>query len=127
MTKKIMIVDDNPDLLFSVKNGLEDADPEINVISVESAELCLERLKNNEIPDLILLDIMMPGINGWEMFDKLKENASWRNIPVIFLTARTDRIAKNAGQFLAEDYIEKPFEVEDLKRRIDKVINKTKA
>jgi len=127
MIKKIMIVDDNPDLLFSVKNGLEDADPEINVISVESAELCLERLKNNEIPDLILLDIMMPGINGWEMFDKLKENVSWRNIPVIFLTARTDRIAKNAGQFLAEDYIEKPFEVEDLKRRIDKVINKTKA
>lgn len=127
MLKKIMVVDDNPDLLFSVKNSLEDIYPQVSVISVESAELCLEKLKNNEIPDIILLDIMMPGINGWEMFDKLKENASWRNIPVIFLTARTDRIAKNAGQFLAEDYIEKPFKVEDLKRRIDNVINKTKA
>lgn len=127
MAKKIMMIDDNPDLLFSVKHGLEDADPEINVISVESAEICLEKLKNNEIPDLILLDVMMPGINGWEMFDKLKENDSWRHIPVIFLTARTDEVAKNAGKFLADDYIEKPFEIDDLKKRIYQAINKTKV
>ncbi len=124
MVKNIMIVDDNPDLVFSVKNGIESVNPDFKVIGVESGEKCLEKLKNNELPDLILLDIMMPGINGWEMFDKLKENNSWKTIPVIFLTARTDNVAKNAGKFLAEDYIEKPFEVEDLIDRINKSLNK---
>ncbi|MBD3263338.1 response regulator [Candidatus Woesearchaeota archaeon] len=124
MVKNIMIVDDNPDLLFSVKHGIESTDSNFKVISVKSAEKCLEKLKNKELPDLILLDIMMPGINGWEMFDKLKENENWKNIPVIFLTARTDNVAKNAGKFLAEDYIEKPFEVEDLIDRINKSLNK---
>ncbi len=124
MVKKIFVVDDKTDLLYSVKQGLEEIDPTLSVTGIESAEKCLEKLKNKEIPDLILLDIMMPGMNGWEMLDKLKENDSWRRIPVIFLTARTDKIAKNAGEFLAEDYIEKPFKIEDLRQRIYKVINK---
>ncbi len=124
MKKKIMVVDDNPDLRFSIKHGLENTDNEFNVTVVESAEACMNKLKNNEIPDLIILDIMMPEINGWEMFDKLKENNSWKNIPVIFLTARTDNVAKNAGKFLAEDYIEKPFELDDLIKRINKSLNK---
>jgi hypothetical protein len=80
---------------------------------------CLELLKNNQIPDIILLDIMMPKMSGWQVFYRLKENPSWKNIPVIFLTARTDEVAKNAGGFLGDDYIEKPFNREDLKKRID--------
>jgi DNA-binding response OmpR family regulator len=62
-------------------------------------------------------------MSGWEVFDRIKENPSWNTIPVIFLTARTDRIAKNAGSFLGEDYIEKPFEIVDLKNRIEKVFH----
>ena len=117
-----MVVDDSSDLLFSVKSGLEDINPDYNVIEVNSAENCLEMLKNNNIPDLIILDIMMPDMDGWEMFDCLKENENWKDIPVIFLTARTDKVAENAGKFLAEDYIEKPFEIEDLQYRIEKVL-----
>ncbi len=124
MVKKIFVVDDKTDLLYSVKQGLEEIDSEFEVIGIQSAEKCLEKLRNKELPDIILLDIMMPGMNGWEMFDRLKENDSWKKIPVIFLTARTDKIAKNAGKFLAEDYIEKPFNIEDLRQRIHKVINK---
>jgi DNA-binding response OmpR family regulator len=124
LVKKIFVVDDKTDLLYSVKQGLEEIDSEFEVIGIQSAEKCLEKLRNKELPDIILLDIMMPGMNGWEMFDRLKENDSWKKIPVIFLTARTDKIAKNAGKFLAEDYIEKPFNIEDLRQRIHKVINK---
>jgi len=119
-----MVVDDNPDVTISIKQGLENLDAEIKVLGVESGEQCLELLGNNQIPDVILLDIMMPEMSGWELFDRLKENASWRNIPVVFLTARTDRIAKNAGGFLGEDYIEKPFDIEDLKTRIGKILKK---
>ncbi|OYT30179.1 chemotaxis protein CheY [Thermoplasmatales archaeon ex4572_165] len=119
--KKIMIVDDNPDVLFSVKNGLEDIDTDFQIQGVDSGEKCLELLET-ESPDLILLDIMMPGMSGWKTFDKIKENNKWNGIPVVFLTARTDKVAKNAGGFLAEDYIEKPFNLEDLHQRIKSAI-----
>lgn len=122
MVKKIMVVDDNPDVIFSVKSGLETVSDEFRIIGVESGEKCLEFLQT-EHPDLILLDIMMPGMSGWKTFDKIKENEDWKKIPVVFLTARTDRVAKNAGGFLGEDYVEKPFDIKDLKGRIDKVFN----
>lgn len=121
MAKKIMVVDDNPDVIFSVKSGLENVTENFRIIGVESGEKCLEFLET-EKPDLILLDIMMPGMSGWKTFDKIKENESWKKIPVVFLTARTDRVAKNAGGFLGEDYVEKPFNIKDLKLRIDQVL-----
>ena len=123
MVKKIMIVDDNPDIILSIKNGLEVVAGDYEIIGVESGEKCLELLET-ETPDLILLDIMMPEMSGWETFDKLKGNALWGKIPVVFLTARTDRVAKNAGGFLGDDYIEKPFEIAELKRRIDEITNR---
>ncbi|MDG6218678.1 MAG: response regulator [Candidatus Thermoplasmatota archaeon] len=121
MVKKILVVDDNPDIIFSVKNGLETVTDEFSIIGVESGEKCLEILET-EHPDLILLDIMMPGMSGWKTFDKIKENESWKQIPVVFLTARTDRVAKNAGFFLGEDYVEKPFDVKDLRNRIEHIL-----
>ena len=125
MVKKILAVDDEPDVIYTVKNGLESLDPELTVTCVDSGKKAFELLENNEIPDLILLDIMMPDMSGWEVIKRLKENPSWENIPIIFLTARTDRVAEEAGGFLAEDYIEKPFKVMDLKERIDRILNKT--
>lgn len=122
--KKIMVVDDNPDHLHTIKQTIEKMDDEYKVVCASNGISCIKLLKNNEIPDLILLDIMMPKMNGWETFKIIKENSLWRNIPVVFLTARTDDFAENAGKFLASDYIEKPFDIEDLKKRIDKIFNK---
>jgi len=123
MGKKIMVVDDNPDIILSIKNGLEFAEDDYEIIGAESGEKCLELLET-VTPDLILLDIMMPEMSGWETFDKLKGNASWGEIPVVFLTARTDRVARNAGGFLGDDYIEKPFEIMELKSKIDEITNR---
>jgi len=122
MVKKIMVVDDSPDVIFTLKHGLEDTEKNYEIIGVESGNLCLKLLKEDKLPDLILLDIMMPEMSGWETYDKLKENPLWKEIPIFFLTARTDRIAKSAGGFLGDDFIEKPFEIEDVKRRINKVL-----
>jgi len=124
MSKKIFIVDDDPGVIYTVKHGLEDSDEEIEVISIDSGKGCLKLLENQEIPDIILLDIMMPEMSGWETYNKIKANLAWKEIPIIFLTARKDQIAKNAGGFLGEDYIEKPFKIPDLKQRIDQILEK---
>ncbi len=123
MAKKILVVDDNPDIIIAVKNGLESISNDYEVLGAESGMKCLEMLKTDN-PDLVLLDIMMPEMSGWETFDKIKGNQNWGNIPVIFLTARTDNIAKKAGGFLGDDYIEKPFKIDELINRIEQILKK---
>ena len=127
MKKKIMIVDDEPDILRSIKQLFEGMDDDYKVTCASSGIQCLKLLENNEIPDLILLDIMMPGMDGWKIFDTIRENLLWKNIPVLFLTARTDDISVKLGSFLATDYIEKPFDIDDLKKRIDYVLKKSSS
>jgi len=124
MAKKVMIVDDDIGVIYTVKHGIEGGDSDYEIITVESGEKCIALLEDDQIPDLILLDIMMPGMSGWETYQKIRENETWKKIPVVFLTARTDRIAKEAGGFLGDDYIEKPFKVPELKARIDKILKK---
>jgi len=123
MVKTIMVVDDEPGVIYTIKQGLEHADPEYRVITANSGKQCLELLGMSPTPDLILLDIMMPEMSGWETLKKIKENSSWNDISIVFLTARTDPYAKNAGGFLADDYIEKPFEIHELKKRIDGILD----
>ena len=125
MKKKIMIVDDEPDIRYTIKDDLEDLyGQECEIFDADGGESCLKFLENGQIPDVILLDIMMPGMSGWELYDKIKDNSLWKKIPVVFLTARTDDVAKDAGILLGNDYIEKPFDAEDLRIRIDKVCEK---
>ncbi len=118
--KKIIVVDDEPDVIRSIKEGLRN---DFEIKGADSGKQLFKTLESST-PDLILLDIMMPEMSGWETFNKLKGNASWGKIPVVFITARTDRIAKNAGGFLGDDYIEKPFDADYLKGRIDKILKK---
>jgi CheY-like chemotaxis protein len=120
--KKIMIVDDLPQVTYTVKYGLEKLDPNYTVIEVDSGKKCIELLKNNQIPDLILLDIMMPDMNGWEVAKVLQKKFEWKKIPLIFLTATEDETSRITGSIIAEEYIVKPFEIKDLKKKIDKVL-----
>ena len=122
--KKIMIVDDKPDLVFSIKCGLEDFSEEYEVIGAESGQECFYLLNKGQIPDLILLDIMMPEMNGWDVFTKLKENLEWSGIPVVFLTAKTDPYSRGFGKMVSTDYIEKPCNIKNLEERIDKILKK---
>lgn len=126
MKKRILIVDDNPAIIFSVKNGLEEEYNEFDVIGVEGGEKCFDFLSKEVKPDLILLDIMMPDINGWDVYATLQEKEEWKDIPIVFLTAKTDDYSKGFGKLVCDDYIEKPFSIEDLKNRIDAVLQKEK-
>jgi len=123
MKKKIMVVDDEPDQIFTAKMILEDFSKEYEVIGVSSGKKCIELLKNNKIPDIIFLDIMMPGMNGWDVAAEIKKNPKWKKIPLVFLTAKTDSLSATFGKIVSEEYILKPFEINDLKKSIDKFLN----
>ena len=122
MIKKIMVVDDEPDILHTVGQMLEMSGYE--VIKAIHGKECLEKL--NELttnPDLILLDIMMPDVSGWDVAAKIKENPEWTSIPIVFLTAKGDTMSIGMGGMTAEDYIVKPFDVKDLIIRVNKILN----
>ena len=124
MKKKIMLVDDNPDFIYMVKRSLQPFSNQYEVVGVNGGKECFELLEKGDIPDIILLDIMMPETDGWTLFAKLKERNEWSDIPIIFLTAKTDDYSKGFGKISAQDYIEKPFEIKDLKERIDRVLSR---
>jgi diguanylate cyclase (GGDEF)-like protein/PAS domain S-box-containing protein len=116
-TQRILIVDDNPVNLAVVVDHLED-----HGYYVAVAQDGEEALKRAELvqPNLILLDVMMPGIDGFETCRRLKANALTRSIPVIFMTALADTHDKVAA-FAAGgvDYVGKPFQIEELLARVE--------
>jgi putative two-component system response regulator len=106
---KILIVDDEMDIRFVIgkmltKEGFE-------IIEAESGEVALEVLKENS-PDLILLDVMMPGLDGWETCAKIKSEEKTSHIPVIMLTAKTaeEEKIKALEECGAEWHISKPID-----------------
>lgn len=116
-----MVIDDNADLLYSVKKGLESLSKDYEVITADSGRKGIQLLEKTK-PDLILLDIMMPDMDGWDTCAKIKDNKKTENIPIVFLTAKTDAVSKSMGGLASADYITKPFDMEDLKKRIGSVI-----
>ncbi len=123
MSKTILIVDDEPDILFTVGQVLESCG--YNVIKAENGKECIEKLEEyDKCPDLVLLDIMMPEVSGWDVAAKLKDCEKWSDIPIIFLTAKGDTMSIGMGNLSAEDYIVKPFDIEDLKERVEKILSK---
>ena len=126
MKKTILVVDDSPDITLTLKGILEEESGEYKVIIAESGEECLDLLKGGLFPDAILMDIMMPGIDGLETYEHIRENDKLSKIPVLFLTAKTDQFTAGAGQFIGDDFIKKPFEADDLIVRIERAIEQYK-
>lgn len=113
----ILIIDDNPTNLSVLVDYLEDCGFEIMV--ARDGEIGLERAKIAN-PDLILLDVMMPGIDGFETCQRLKADVKTQEIPIIFMTALSDTVDKVKGFELgAVDYITKPIHQEEVLARIN--------
>ncbi len=121
MVKKVMIVDDEPDILTTIGQVLEVSG--YQVIKAHNGKDCLEKL-HEVTPDLVVLDIMMPEMSGWDVAAKIKENPKWNKIPIMFLTAKGDTMSKGMGSMTSEDYVVKPFDIMDLKERIDRILAK---
>jgi len=113
----ILLVDDNLTNLTSGKNILRTF---YQIIPAPSAGVMFETLEE-VVPDLILLDIEMPEMDGYEAIKKIKSDERWKDIPVIFLTAKNDAESEVAGFDLgAVDYVTKPFSAPMLLKRIEK-------
>jgi len=117
---KILIVDDNPDLTAVLKVRLEAFG--YKVVTADNGHKCLEKVRE-EKPDLILLDILMPSMDGFQTLKELKEDAKTKSIPVIMLTAKDQLsdVAK-ANDLGARDYIVKPFDYRVMLEKIKKVL-----
>ncbi len=122
MVKTILVVDDFQDIIFSIKCVLEDATKEFQVIGVDSGEKCLQVLQGDHLPDLILLDIMMPGMSGWDVAARIKENDRWSTVPIVFLTALGDELSAGLGLLTSDDYIVKPFDIVKLKECVKRIL-----
>jgi len=111
----ILIVDDVPNNIEILLGALErDYDTQFATSGVEALELL-----KNELPDLILLDVMMPGMDGYEVCRRLKDAPATQNIPIIFVTARDAvRDQEHGFNIGAVDYITKPYEISLLRARV---------
>ena len=118
--KKVMIVDDDPDVLKSVKQLLEKNG--YKVFSFDNGYDCFKLLKEGIKPSLIILDIMMPIINGWQIHKKLGEHPDWRRIPIVFLTGRNTEAALDMCKKYGVEHIKKPFDIKDLKQRLENIL-----
>ena len=113
--QSVLIIDDTPMMLSALGSILKS---EYNVLVAKSGEKGIEFAKKNN-PDMILLDVMMPGMSGFEVIEILKADDATKDIPVIFLTGDDSADSKEKGLGLgAVDYIEKPFSEDTVRDRV---------
>ena len=117
MKGHVLAVDDDIVLLKTIEMILKE---DYTVDLASSGEMAMEILGKGRLPDAILLDVDMPGLDGYQMMEKIKETDTYRYIPIIYLTALTDTDHEVRGIHLgAADYIRKPFEKENLLARLE--------
>ena len=120
--KHILCIEDEPEMIDLIRlilgrRGFE-------VIGASGGKEGLEKVRANP-PDLILLDLMMPDMDGWEVYQQIKADEKTKNIPVIVVTAKAQSIDKVLGLHIAkvDDYIAKPFSPQELLASVDKVFD----
>lgn len=118
---KILITEDSPTILEILKSVL--VEEGYDVIAAVDGQQALE-LVRTEKPDLIVLDLMLPKIDGYKVCRMLKFDEKYKNIPIIMLTARTKESDENLGKEVGADaYIRKPFEPEIIIDKIRELLN----
>jgi len=121
--KKILVIDDEKDFCILVKKSLE-VIGDFDVLAATSGKDGLKIAKKTA-PDLILLDVIMPGMDGLEVLEKLKKDKDTLSIPVVMLTAVQKEEAKiKATQSFDEEYITKPIAADVLKEKIEEVFKR---
>ena len=119
MKTKILLVDDDPNIRQLVNLYLKKED--YDVVLADRGDTALEKFKS-DAPNLILLDLMLPGMDGWQVLREIRKTS---NVPIIMLTAKDETFDKVLGLELgADDYVAKPFEPKELLARIKAVLRR---
>lgn len=124
MSKKIVLAEDEPQIARLIEFKLKKEG--YQVTWKENGKEALQAIKEDK-PDLILLDIMMPVMGGYEVLRRLKEDENLKSIPVVMLTARAqERDVVKGIDLGAEDYITKPFHPAELLARVKRILGKSR-
>jgi two-component system response regulator VicR len=123
MKKKILVVEDDKDIADLVKLVLETEDFVVDTV-LDSVD-AMERARSYK-PDAILLDLTMPGIDGWEVFKMLRKDPELRRVPVAILTAKSEQFDEMVGLHVmnADAYITKPFGKQELINKTHELFSK---
>ncbi len=122
--KKILLIDDDPDIVEVTKFILEDAN--FLVLTAGTAEEGLI-IVEKEMVDLILIDLFLPKMQGWELSKQLKNNDLYKQIPIIIFTANAGVIKKTVTEMGGDDFLIKPYEQAMLIEKINNLLNKTSS
>jgi phosphate regulon transcriptional regulator PhoB len=121
--KKVLVVDDEPDIVELVSYNLKKEGFEVS--SAPDGDMALERIKKGDF-DFLILDLMLPGIQGMELCRIMRNNPATRHIPVIMLTAKAEEVDRVIGlETGADDYMTKPFSPRELIARVRAVLRRT--
>lgn len=120
MSKRILVVDDEPNILLSLEFLMEQEG--YDVYSATDGDEALQAI-HEKLPDLILLDVMMPKRDGFEVCQIIRANPEWKNMKIIILTAKGREVDQEKGLALgADDYITKPFATQELVKKVKMVL-----
>jgi DNA-binding response OmpR family regulator len=125
MTKTILIADDEPNIVLSLEFLLQEAGYRTEV--ARDGQEALDALAR-QVPDLILLDVMMPRLSGFDVCQRVRENPAWRAIRVVMLSAKGREVEIRKGLALGADaYVTKPFAIKDLMAEIARQLGEPPA
>ena len=117
----ILVADDDPQILTML--GIRLAKRGYRVLEAADGLQTLEKAREHN-PDLVLLDVMMPGKNGWEVAKELRADEQLKNIGIVMLTAIGERVNEMTSPLYgADDYVDKPFDFDALEKKIKKVLD----
>jgi PAS domain S-box-containing protein len=121
----VLVVDDNADMRSYLKTLLSD---DYEVTTVPTGKAAIECIEPDKLPDIILSDVMMPEVNGFELLKAIKSNDATKDIPVILVSAKAGEESKTEGlEYGADDYLVKPFSAKEMLARVDARIQIAKA
>ncbi len=117
----VLCIEDEPGVVELIRLILERRG--LQVVGAGSGPEGLEAIRNLH-PRLVLLDLMLPGMDGWEVYRRMKADATMKNIPVIVVTAKAANIDEMLARYIAkvDDYVKKPFALQELVEKVDRVL-----
>ena len=120
MPTEILIVDDEPNIVLSLEYLMQQAGHTVR--TARDGEAALAALQES-VPDLVLLDVMMPKKDGYEVLQAIRTNPEWKQVKVVMLTAKGREVEREKGLSLgADDYVTKPFATQELVAKVRQVL-----
>ncbi|MBI3710211.1 MAG: response regulator [Proteobacteria bacterium] len=122
MKPSVLVVDDEPNIVLSLEFLMAQAGFDVRIASDGDAAL---KALSERAPDLVLLDVMLPGRNGYELCQTIRANPDWKDVRILMLTAKSREVEREKGLALgADDYITKPFSTRELVEQVKRLLAK---